>query len=382
MYYDLHMHSCLSPCAENEMTPNNICNMALIKGLDLIAVTDHNSVKQLPAFAQAAKTIGIRALYGCEIQTIEEVHVLGLFAVLEQAMKLQEWIDLHMPDIPNQTDYFGDQWICNAQDEMLEQEPRLLLVSLDVSLEETVVKIHELGGRVILAHVLDRENSVTNQLGFIPMDLTYDVGAMKFFADGEEIDFTYEDGVIVLTQDKDSMILTKTERPTSTPTPAAATWPGTSAKRVGMDDIGYFNIPEDWIDLSHTEDPAAIILHYISADGNNSLIVHSYTKGEWESFGSEYGELDAWVKAFPSSTAIEYADKLISEIYDLPVYIAGYDGTRADLLFSDDSALTNVIFKDDAETIHILTMETFTADSTTHIDDFVNYIVDSFAVNQ
>ncbi len=174
MYYDLHMHSCLSPCAENEMTPNNICNMALIKGLDLIAVTDHNSVKQLPAFAQAAKTIGIRALYGCEIQTIEEVHVLGLFAVLEQAMKLQEWIDLHMPGIPNQTDYFGDQWICNAQDEMLEQEPRLLLVSLNVSLEETVEKIHELGGRVILAHVLDRENSVTNQLGFIPMDLPYD----------------------------------------------------------------------------------------------------------------------------------------------------------------------------------------------------------------
>ena len=73
MYYDLHMHSALSPCAENEMTPNNICNMAIIKGLELIAVTDHNSVKQLPAFSKCVEQMGIKALYGAEIQTAEEV---------------------------------------------------------------------------------------------------------------------------------------------------------------------------------------------------------------------------------------------------------------------------------------------------------------------
>lgn len=174
MYYDLHIHSALSPCAENEMTPNNICNMALIKGLELIAVTDHNSVKQLRAFSIAAERAGIKALYGAELQTSEEVHVLALFKRLEDALKLEPWIDEHMPLIPNKIDFFGDQWICNQDDEFVEQEKNLLLVSLTANLEETIEKIHELGGRAILAHVVDRENSITNQLGFIPEDLAYD----------------------------------------------------------------------------------------------------------------------------------------------------------------------------------------------------------------
>ena len=71
MFYDLHMHSCLSPCAEDEMTPNNICGMALVKGLELIAVTDHNSVKQLPAVAKVAAGMGLKMLYGCELETAE-----------------------------------------------------------------------------------------------------------------------------------------------------------------------------------------------------------------------------------------------------------------------------------------------------------------------
>ncbi len=174
MFYDLHMHSCLSPCAEDEMTPNNIVNMAFIKGLDLIAVTDHNSTKQLPAVAKAAQAIGMKMLYGAELQTIEEVHVLGLFNSLEKSQVFQEWIDSKMPDVPNDEDFFGHQWIMNELDEKIADEPRLLLVSLNATLEECTDAVHAYGGRVILAHVLDRQNSVTNQLGFIPMDLPYD----------------------------------------------------------------------------------------------------------------------------------------------------------------------------------------------------------------
>ncbi len=174
MFYDLHMHSCLSPCAEDEMTPNNIVNMAFIKGLDLIAVTDHNSTKQLPAVAKAAENIGMKMLYGAELQTIEEVHVLGLFNTLEKSQVFQKWIDERMPDVPNDEDFFGHQWIMNEMDEKIADEPRLLLVSLNATLEECTDAIHAHGGRVILAHVLDRQNSVTNQLGFIPMDLPYD----------------------------------------------------------------------------------------------------------------------------------------------------------------------------------------------------------------
>ncbi|MDO4520883.1 MAG: PHP domain-containing protein, partial [Erysipelotrichaceae bacterium] len=156
------------------MTPNNICNMAFIKGLDLIAVTDHNSTKNLPAIAEVAASIGLKMLYGAELETSEEVHVLGLFSRLEKALKFQEWIDSKMPSVKNDEDYFGHQWIMNSRDEKIGDEERLLLVSLSATLEETVAAIHEYGGRVILAHVLDRANSVTHQLGFIPMELPYD----------------------------------------------------------------------------------------------------------------------------------------------------------------------------------------------------------------
>ena len=174
MFYDLHMHSCLSPCAEDEMTPNNICNMALIKGLEIIAVTDHNSTRQLPAVHEAAVNCGIRLLYGTEIQTSEEVHVLGLFRKLEDSQTFQTWIDERMPGIKNDPAFFGNQLLMNGQDEVIGIEDNLLLVSLDATLEETVDAIHAYGGKVILAHVLDRQNSVTTQLGFIPIGLAYD----------------------------------------------------------------------------------------------------------------------------------------------------------------------------------------------------------------
>lgn len=174
MFYDLHMHSCLSPCADDAMTPNNICNMAFIKGLDLIAVTDHNSTKNLPAVDRVAASLGLKLLYGAELETSEEVHVLGLFNTLEKSQKFQEWIDSKMPEVKNDEEFFGHEWIMNEMDEKTGDETRLLLVSLNATLEETVDAIHEYGGRAILAHVLDRANSVTNQLGFIPMDLPYD----------------------------------------------------------------------------------------------------------------------------------------------------------------------------------------------------------------
>ena len=174
MFYDFHLHSCLSPCAENEMTPNNICNMALIKGLDIIAVTDHNSTRQLRSVSEVAKEIGLSMLYGAELESSEEVHVLALFPTLEQAESLQPWIDSHMPGIPNRPDYFGDQLLMDSEDEVIGIEDRLLIVSLSADLAECVAAIHEHGGRAVLAHVLDRANSVTQQLGFIPMDLDYD----------------------------------------------------------------------------------------------------------------------------------------------------------------------------------------------------------------
>ncbi|MBR2801860.1 MAG: PHP domain-containing protein [Erysipelotrichaceae bacterium] len=174
MFYDLHIHSCLSPCAEEEMTPNNIVNMALLKELDLIAVTDHNSVRQLPAVAKVAEAMGLRMLYGAELESSEEVHVLGLYDELEKAMSLQPWLDQHLPFIPNDEHYFGKEELRDENDELIGKEERLLIISLDQDLESCIEAIHATGGKAILAHVLDRKNSVTNQLGFIPEGLAYD----------------------------------------------------------------------------------------------------------------------------------------------------------------------------------------------------------------
>lgn len=174
MYYDLHIHSCLSPCAEDEMTPNNICQMALLKGLDVIAITDHNSTKQCDAVAEVAKNLGIKVLYGCEIESMEEVHLLALFNTLEKANHFQTWIDAHLPFVQNDENYFGKQEICNANDEVIEHLSGLLIVSLNVSIDGCIKAIHEYGGKAILAHVLDRKNAIIHQLGFIPPNLEFD----------------------------------------------------------------------------------------------------------------------------------------------------------------------------------------------------------------
>lgn len=186
MFYDLHIHSCLSPCATDEMTVNNIVNMSLIKGLDLIAICDHNSVRQLPAFSKAASG-KIRVLYGVEIQTKEDVHVLGYFLKLEDALSLQPWLDEHLIVVKNDPRVFGNQLILNERDEVVAEERNLLLSSVDVDLQTVCECIHEHHGWVVLAHVLHRINSITTQLGFIPYDLKYDGIEISKQEDKEQI---------------------------------------------------------------------------------------------------------------------------------------------------------------------------------------------------
>ena len=97
MTYDLHIHSCLSPCGDNEMTVNNIVNMAMLKELDVIALTDHNSSRNCPAFMEAARRAGIRAIPGMEINTSEEIHAVCLFPMLEQAMEFDSYVFSTLP---------------------------------------------------------------------------------------------------------------------------------------------------------------------------------------------------------------------------------------------------------------------------------------------
>lgn len=131
---DLHIHSCLSPCGDEDMTPNNIVNMALLKGLDFIAVTDHNSALNLPAVESLARKAGLGFLPGIEVNTKEEIHVLAYLPDVERALVLDEWIMKHLPPTPNREDFFGEQRILNEEDECVGKLDRLLIHATDLSL--------------------------------------------------------------------------------------------------------------------------------------------------------------------------------------------------------------------------------------------------------
>lgn len=166
--YDLHIHSGLSPCADEDMTPNNIVGMACLKGLSLISITDHNSGRNLPAFASVAKEQGIAFMPGIELCTREEVHLLAYFRDLDQAMALSDWCAKRLPDIKNKSDFFGRQLVIDADDKVTGEEPRLLISALDASLEDCADEIRRLGGAPVPAHINRQSHGLLGVLGFLP----------------------------------------------------------------------------------------------------------------------------------------------------------------------------------------------------------------------
>lgn len=179
MFYDLHIHSCLSPCADDDMTPNNIVNMAKLGGLDCISVTDHNSFAQQRAVKKCCEQMGLSYIYGVEVQTIEDVHVLCYFQTEAAMVLFEKWLSSQLLPIQNDVGYFGHQYILNELDEIVSEETILLLQSIQASIDEVEKQCHLAGGYFALAHVLDRSNSITTQLGFIPENLNYDAIEIK-----------------------------------------------------------------------------------------------------------------------------------------------------------------------------------------------------------
>ena len=125
-YYDLHVHSCLSPCGDDDMTPNNIAGMGVLNGLNIMALTDHNTCKNCPAFFEAAKKNGIIPIAGMELTTAEDIHVVCLFPELESAMAFDDFVQSHRMLVRNRTDIFGFQQIMNGNDEVIGEEEYLL----------------------------------------------------------------------------------------------------------------------------------------------------------------------------------------------------------------------------------------------------------------
>lgn len=171
--YDLHLHSCLSPCGDAEMTPNNIVNMAALLGLDLIAVSDHNSALNLPAVFKAVSSVDLLVVPAIEACSSEEVHLLCLFETLDGALECSSIFRKALPPIRNKPEFFGEQQILNANDEWIGSEELLLINALSLNIKQVQDAVQSCGGMVIPAHVNKKAYSLLAVLGSIPEEYRF-----------------------------------------------------------------------------------------------------------------------------------------------------------------------------------------------------------------
>lgn len=173
MFADLHIHSCLSPCADDEMTPHNIMGMASIKGLEMIAITDHNTTRNLASFLALEEDYGVQILPGIEVTTKEEVHILGYFYTIEDAIQAGEKFLQSLPPKKNMPEIFGNQYLIDSEDNIIGELDALLIGNTRNSLEETVSIIREHRGVAVPAHINRGNNGLLINQGFIPDSLKF-----------------------------------------------------------------------------------------------------------------------------------------------------------------------------------------------------------------
>jgi predicted metal-dependent phosphoesterase TrpH len=171
---DLHVHTCLSPCADLTMSPRRIVETALKNGLDIIAVCDHNSAENVHAAIEACRDTKLAVLAGMELTSAEEAHVIGLFATYDDVHTLQDLVYGNLTAGENDESLFGAQIIVNEFDEIEGYNKRLLIAATNLSVERIVDEIHKLKGLAIASHVDREAYSIIGQLGFIPEDLKLD----------------------------------------------------------------------------------------------------------------------------------------------------------------------------------------------------------------
>ena len=169
-FCDLHIHSCLSPCADDDMTPANIAGMAMLNGLNIVALTDHNTAKNCPAFFTHAKKYGLIPVAGMELTTSEDIHVICLFRTLSDALEFERFVDERRPDFENRPEIFGHQYLMDENDEVVGEEKILLINAADISLETAYEEVKKRGGVCYPAHIDRTSNGIVSVLGSFPAE--------------------------------------------------------------------------------------------------------------------------------------------------------------------------------------------------------------------
>jgi len=177
--FDLHMHSCLSPCGGEDNTPANLAGMCALAGLDIVALTDHNTVGNCRSFLEAAAQYGLLALPGMELTTVEEIHVVCLFPTLEQAEAFGTYVKEHLPPIPNNRDFFGPQILMDSQDKVLGEETAFLAGATDIGIYQVRELVASFGGLAYPAHIDRPTFSLLSNLGLWDPSLEFPLAELS-----------------------------------------------------------------------------------------------------------------------------------------------------------------------------------------------------------
>ncbi len=167
---DLHLHSCLSPCGDNSMTPATAAGLTKLAGVDVAALTDHNTVRNGRAFAEACEAYGVSPLYGMELTTAEDIHMVCLFLTAEEAEAFEDQVWQERVLIRNRPGYFGDQLLMNADDEVVGEEPNFLPNATKLDLASAFSLVERSGGICWPAHIDRESNGIIAVLGTFPAD--------------------------------------------------------------------------------------------------------------------------------------------------------------------------------------------------------------------
>ena len=202
-YYDLHNHSCLSPCADNDSTPNNIAGMAYLSGLNIVALTDHNTAKNCPAFFEAAQKYGIIPIAGIELTTSEDVHLVCLFEKLDSALDFDAFLETKRVLIKNREEIFGEQLILDGEDNVIGKEEYLLSNATLISVEDACEVVSSFGGICYPAHIDRDSNGIVAILGTVPDHLPFKCVEFHFEDKIEEYVNRYalSDKTVILSSD-------------------------------------------------------------------------------------------------------------------------------------------------------------------------------------
>lgn len=186
IFYDFHLHSCLSPCGDSDMTPNNIINMAKLKGLNAIALTDHNTCGNCRAIMKVGEREGITVLPGMELCTSEDIHVVCLFSNLDGALCFEQEVKKVMPAVKNRPEIFGEQLMLDDMDNIVGREDTLLISASGISVDNVLLMCRRFSGTAFPAHADKAANGIIGILGAVPPEAGFKTAELSAHCEAEK----------------------------------------------------------------------------------------------------------------------------------------------------------------------------------------------------